>query len=562
MKINNQNNSNKYLEQKGPQQKKGYYVLRVILTPTLILHWVLTLFAFLGSAIFTILFTTFSIKENSIEFKVISGILFAIGSILMIGCIRYYARKLCLKVKVPKKWGKRWIPLLAWPVLTLLIFATCMVVSNGFWSHNCWQFYYTIYIFVFPLVLVSVLAGWSPWVLFLINLFCYGTYIAFFAFYQQKLTELRPVPASIRLFSIVVLFICTLMIGYGFYERNLNLVSPREGRVLDYGGHGFRYENGWSSVDLSPYYPWNETNLLARLDAPSTLTMEPKDNRNGENNTHTVQYPILDGSEAIYPLYAAFAQAVYPKPVWKEAIVFHSTIEGFRLLTKRQVDIVFNAAPSPSQREDAKLQGAELTYTPIGLEAFVFFVNKDNPITGLTSQQIRDIYSGKIRNWKQLGAPSGRILAFQRPANSGSQTTMERFMGATPLVIPLKEEMVRSMGSIVERVARYQDVPNSIGYSFRYYSSKMLKNDSIKFLAVDGIYPTPENIASRRYPITGELLAITSQYSHPNSKKLIDWILGPQGQELVEKTGYIPISKSFESSSSQVNEANPAKDQK
>lgn len=135
-------------------------------------------------------------------------------------------------------------------------------------------------------------------------------------------------------------------------------------------------------------------------------------------------------------------------------------------------------------------------------------------------------------------------------------------MGATPLVIPLKEEMVRSMGSIVERVARYQDVPNSIGYSFRYYSSKMLKNDSIKFLAVDGIYPTPENIASRRYPITGELLAITSQYSHPNSKKLIDWILGPQGQELVEKTGYIPISKSFESSSSQVNEANPAKDQK
>lgn len=144
MEINNQNNSNNCLEQKDPQQKKGYYVLRAILTPTLFLHWVLTLFAFLGLSIFALLITTFSIKENSIGFKVISGILFAIGSILMIGCIRYYARKLSLKVEVPKNWGKRWIPLLAWPVLTLLIFAICMVVSNGFWSHICWQFYYLI----------------------------------------------------------------------------------------------------------------------------------------------------------------------------------------------------------------------------------------------------------------------------------------------------------------------------------------------------------------------------------------------------------------------------------
>ncbi|MBP5760491.1 MAG: hypothetical protein J6W90_03850, partial [Verrucomicrobia bacterium] len=55
--------------------------------------------------------------------------------------------------------------------------------------------------------------------------------------------------------------------------------------------------------------------------------------------------------------------------------------------------------------------------------------------------------------------------------------------------------------------------------------------------------PTPENIASRRYPMTGEVLAITSQHSDPECARLIEWILGPQGQELVRKTGYIPINK-------------------
>ncbi|MBO7392014.1 MAG: hypothetical protein J6U77_05900, partial [Verrucomicrobia bacterium] len=71
----------------------------------------------------------------------------------------------------------------------------------------------------------------------------------------------------------------------------------------------------------------------------------------------------------------------------------------------------------------------------------------------------------------------------------------------------------------------------------------MKGSDSIKFLKVDGVAPTPENIASRRYPMTGEVLAITSQQSSPECARLIEWILGPQGQELVRKTGYIPINK-------------------
>ncbi|MBR5690462.1 MAG: substrate-binding domain-containing protein, partial [Verrucomicrobia bacterium] len=350
----------------------------------------------------------------------------------------------------------------------------------------------------------------------------------------------------------MVILACAGAFGYGFYERSQNLIAPVSGYEHGRGGHGFGYEGGWSSVDLSPYYPWTQTNLLAKLDEPSTLTLTNK--------------IVWDGAEALYPLYAAFARSVLPESIlprdvdedvddeisWKmpekSGVEFHNTIEGFTRLVKQKTDIVFNAAPSASQKEEARRANAELTYTPIALEAFVFFVNKECPIDGLTSQQIRDIYSGKIRNWKELGAPAGRIIAFQRPANSGSQTTMERFMGETPLIKPLKEEVVRGMGGIIERVAQYRDVANAIGYSFRYYASTMKGSDSIKFLKVDGVAPTPENIASRRYPMTGEVLAITSQHSSPDCAKLIEWILGPQGQELVEKTGYIPLHKTDDSS--------------
>ena len=524
--------------------KKGAYMWRAILIPTLGLHWLLTAVfiavGFLFFGLFEFLHKQFA-ANIPIEFFVV-----IICSVLMIWFDIRLGRNLALKTKVPVGWVKRWVPLLAYPLFTLIVAALCMVLSDGFWKRDCWGVYFFINIYAFFIFIMAAFTG-TPWLLFLSNLVCFVPYIFSFAFYQRRLKGLEPMPKGMRVALWMVILACAGAFGYGFYERSQNLIEPVSRHEHGSGGHGFGYEGGWSSVDLSPYYPWTQTNLLAKLDEPSTLTLTNK--------------IVWDGAEALYPLYAAFARSVLPESIlprdvdedvddeisWKmpekSGVEFHNTIEGFTRLVKQKADIVFNAAPSASQKEEARRANAELTYTPIALEAFVFFVNKECPIDGLTSQQIRDIYSGKIRNWKELGAPAGRIIAFQRPPNSGSQTTMERFMGETPLAKPLKEEVVRSMGSIIERVAQYRDVANAIGYSFRYYASTMKGSDSIKFLKVDGVEPTPENIASRRYPMTGEVLAITSQHSDPECARLIEWILGPQGQELVRKTGYIPINK-------------------
>ena len=197
----------------------------------------------------------------------------------------------------------------------------------------------------------------------------------------------------------------------------------------DSEGYGFAYEGGWSSVDLRPYYVESPENKLVRLDEPASLMI-----------SDVSLMPVLDGAEAAYPVYSAFANACYeniaeiqeyaksregeeknaPKP-----IRFTNTIEAYKSLVNGDVDIFFGAEPSAEQKKLASDAGKELVYTPIGKEAFVFFVSEDNPVDGLTSEQIRNIYSGNITNWKKLGGRNLPILAFQRPKNSGSQTTME-----------------------------------------------------------------------------------------------------------------------------------------
>lgn len=215
---------------------------------------------------------------------------------------------------------------------------------------------------------------------------------------------------------------------------------------------------------------------------------------------------------------------------------------GYQLLAERKTDIFFGAYPSEEQITYAEEQGTEFVYTPIGKEAFVFFVHKDNPIDNLTTEQIKAIYSGEITNWKQLGGSNEPISAYQRNEGSGSQSMLIRFMDGTPIMAPDTEKTNDLMVGIIEQVADYRNKDGSIGFSFRYYMEGIIKNPDVKLLSVDGVAPTVENIQSGAYPITTALYAVTWKgNNNRNVARLLDWILSPEGQELVEKTGYVPI---------------------
>ena len=284
-------------------------------------------------------------------------------------------------------------------------------------------------------------------------------------------------------------------------------------------------------VDIGDYLPFSQNNRLARPASTPSLRIASK-------------YPRLDGAIALLPAYAAFAQAVYTGLDEESAIEIvkcSNTVLAYSRLVDGEVDIFFGASPSPEQRDSAAAKGLTLTETPIGKEAFVFFVHKDNPVRSLTQAQIKAVYSGRIRNWKELGGPDERILAFQRPAGSGSQTTMLRLMAGETMIKPLREEQSEGMGDIIIGVAEYRNRHNAIGYSFRWYATVLFSSPDIRLLAVDGVEPTPENIRSGVYPFTVPVLAVTARPLSPQSKKLLDWILGPEGQNLLARVGYVPL---------------------
>lgn len=287
-----------------------------------------------------------------------------------------------------------------------------------------------------------------------------------------------------------------------------------------------------SDVDLYEYAPNEPGSKAVDLGRPASFHVEQ-------------DVPIIDGATALYPVYAAFAQAVYPKQnydPYNSAVMSNRTGSAYENLLAGDVDIIFTLGPSEAQRARASELGKELVLTPIGKEAFVFFVNKENPVKGLTQAELRDIYSGKLTNWKEVGGNRSKIRAFQRPADSGSQTALEDFMGDVPIMKAPTEEVADLMSGIITYVADYRNYDGAIGYTFRFYSESMIGNNNIRLLAVDGAEPTVETIRSGAYPITREIYAITAGSNNPNVDAFIDWILSDEGQELVEKTGYVGIN--------------------
>ena len=293
------------------------------------------------------------------------------------------------------------------------------------------------------------------------------------------------------------------------------------------------------SFDFRDYLPLQEESPLARLEEESTLRFAADE-----------KLPRMDGATALYPVYAAFAQATYPEELaswdrWdlEKQVDCSTTSYAYKRIVKGDCDIIFVAGPSKEQEDYAREQGVELVYTPIGREAFVFFVNPKNPIEGLTLEQLRGVYSGQITRWDELGAPGlGEILPYQRSEGSGSQTALERFvMQDTPLMPAEEETVMGGMGDIVEQVSSYKNQRGAIGYSFRFYVTGLMRDFDVKLLQINGVAPTVENIENGSYPLASYFYAVTRADADENTLALLDWITGPQGQALVEKAGYTPL---------------------
>ena len=105
---------------------------------------------------------------------------------------------------------------------------------------------------------------------------------------------------------------------------------------------------------------------------------------------------------------------------------------------------------------------------------------------------------------------------------------------------PPQEDVVELMGGIINKTADYKNYKNAIGFSFRFYSTEMVKNDKIKLLSLNGIEPTLENIENETYPIASEFFAVTRKDATENTKKILDWLQTDDAKKIIQKVGYTP----------------------
>jgi phosphate transport system substrate-binding protein len=174
----------------------------------------------------------------------------------------------------------------------------------------------------------------------------------------------------------------------------------------------------------------------------------------------------------------------------------------------------------------------------IGNDGICVVVNTKNNVNGLTKEQLRDIFSGKITNWNQVGGADAKINVITREDGSGTRSGFEDMVMKADngsKVKILKTAIVQSSTEAVKQAVA-QD-PNAIGFI-----SLANLDSAVKTLQVDGVAPSEQTVSDGKYPLSRPFLFLTKGTPTGETKAFIDWVLSPAGQAIVKSEKVVPVS--------------------
>lgn len=259
-------------------------------------------------------------------------------------------------------------------------------------------------------------------------------------------------------------------------------------------------------------------------------------------------YPKIDCATGMYPMTMEIAKSLLGLTD-EEAEAFcpcSTTSKAYDNLIAKTCDLIFVSEPSDDILTRAKEAGVEFEMVGIGWDGFVFLLNKQNPVNDLTLDQIRDIYTGKITNWSEVGGEDLDILAYQREPNSGSQNLMEKMvMKGTPMAEAPQSLLISTMEGLIDSIATYEDSRAAIGYSIYLYAKEQYVRDGVKFLSINGVAPSDETIADGSYPLTKVVYAVfrTGEPEDSAVRQLVAYLQTEEGQKSVVAGGYVGLAK-------------------
>ena len=253
-------------------------------------------------------------------------------------------------------------------------------------------------------------------------------------------------------------------------------------------------------------------------------------------------YPKVETVAETLPLAEAF-QSNFTKTNIADIDIKHSqSYNSYENLISGKTDLILVKYPSADEIKLVKDNNLDLDIFPIVKDAFVFFVNTENPIDNLTLNQVQDIYSCNAKNWKDIGGNDSLIKAFQRPKNSASQLGMlELVMKNKKISEPIMQTISQTDGDIIDVISDYDNSQNAIGYSYYYYATNMYSSDEMKLLSINGIKPTYENIQTGLYNLQTSYYAVIREDEPEDSdaRKLLNAMMSEAGQRVAKEAGYV-----------------------
>jgi phosphate transport system substrate-binding protein len=244
---------------------------------------------------------------------------------------------------------------------------------------------------------------------------------------------------------------------------------------------------------------------------------------------------VVDGSTTVGPIAKAFAEYYMGKHPDANITVSESgSGNGAKSLINAACDVATMSRPMKNSETKAAQDAGILPIEHIvAMDGIAVVVHPSNPLANLTIEQIRDIYAGKLRNWKELGGPDQPIVVISRDTNSGTYETFETMVlkGAK---IAGNVEYVGSNGAIRQRV---MSTPAAIGYVGLAFI------EGVKALTVNGIEVTPDTVTSKKYPVSRPLYMYTNGRPKQGTA-LYDFVNlsgTPEGQKIIEDTGFVPL---------------------
>ncbi len=244
---------------------------------------------------------------------------------------------------------------------------------------------------------------------------------------------------------------------------------------------------------------------------------------------------VMKGSTTVLPIAQEVAEAYMKEnPDTKITISGGGSGNGIKAIIDGTTDIG-NSSRFIKDKE-VKLAVEKGTYPvpfAVAYDCIIPVVHPSNNLSDISMDQLKAIYQGKIRNWKEIGGPDKEIVVISRDTSSGTYEVWEGKVMKKERVYP-GALLQASNGAVVTGVAKNE---NAIGYIGIGYL-----NDQVKALTVGGIEGTKETTLNGKFPVSRALYMFTRGWPDGDTAKFLNYVMHPdQGQKYVEKSGYVPL---------------------